>query len=138
MNDELSEGKEFLGAGIAFPLDKDPAGLITMKSLEDQVSQSIQLILRTAKGERVMHPDFGAGLNRLVFEPLNQATISLAQHYVKDALVRFEPRVEVLNVSIRVDPQLQDQLLINVEYRLRTTDATFNLVYPFYLKRGGM
>src|SRR6478672_9207203 len=103
MSSGSSQGQEFLGAGIAFPLAVDAAGCIAMNSLESQVRQSILLILRTAPDDRVMRPEFGAGLNNLVFEPLNQATISLAQHYVKEALVRFEPRIEVLNVDVLVN-----------------------------------
>ena len=109
-----------------------------MNTLEDHVRQSILLIVQTAKVERVMRPDFGASLNNLAFEPRNQATITLAQHYVKEALIRFEPRIEVLNVEVTVSPQQQDCLLIQLHYRVRSTDTTFNLVYPFYVERGGL
>lgn len=131
-----SEGKEFLGAGLAFPLGVDAQGRMAMNSLEGQVRQSILLILQTAKGERVMRPDFGAGLHDLVFEPISSATIARVRHEVKDALIHFEPRIDVLNVEVTVDLQQQDRLLINMEYRVRETDAIFNLVYPFYLERG--
>ena len=113
-------------------------GLIAMNALEDHVRQSILLILQTAKGERVMRPDFGARLRDLTFEPLNQATISLAQHYVQEALTRFEPRIEILNVEMRCQPNSRIDLLIHLQYRVRSTDTTFNLVYPFYIERGGL
>jgi uncharacterized protein len=113
-------------------------GLIAMNALEDHVRQSILLILQTAKGERVMRPDFGARLSDLAFEPLSQATITLTQHYVKEALIRFEPRIEVLNVEITLSPQPHGQLFIHLLYRVRSTDTTFNLVYPFYVERGGL
>jgi phage baseplate assembly protein W len=138
MNGQLKDSNDFLGAGIAFPLGVDSNGLIVMNSLEDHVRQSILLILQTANGERVMRPEFGAGLNGLAFEPLNQATITLARHQVTEALIRFEPRIAVLNVEVTVDPQRQDRLLINLHYRVRSTDTTFNLVYPFYVERGGL
>src|SRR5262245_10622083 len=136
MTDSSLEGKAFLGAGIAFPLGVDAQGRIAMHSLEDQIRQSILLILQTAKGERMMRPDFGAGLHNLVFEPITPPTRALAQHEVKDALIRFESRIDVLNVEAASDPKQPGVLLINVEYRVRRTDTIFNLVYPFYLERG--
>jgi len=138
MANDSTIGKEFLGAGVAFPLRPDAEGRIVMNSLEDHVRQSIQLILQTARNERVMRPEFGAGLQSLVFEPLNQATAALVQHQVEKALVRFEPRIELLKVAVTLDQNQGDRLIINVEYRVRRTDTTFNLVYPFYLERGAI
>jgi Bacteriophage baseplate protein W len=138
MDRRSDQSSEFLGAGIAFPLHVNEDGLIAMNALEHHVRQSILLILQTAKGERVMRPDFGARLSDLTFEPVTQATITLAEHYVKEALTRFEPRIVVLNVGITVNPQQPDHLLIGLQYRVRSTDTTFNLVYPFYIERGGL
>jgi uncharacterized protein len=138
MNSQPHQGSEFLGAGIAFPLHVNEDGLVAMNALEGHVRQSIMLILQTAKGERVMRPEFGARLTDLAFEPLSQATITLAEHYVKEALTRFEPRIEVLSVEITVRAPQQDHLFIHLHYRVRSTDTTFNLVYPFYVERGGL
>jgi phage baseplate assembly protein W len=138
MNREPHQGSEFLGAGMAFPLQVNDDGLVAMNALEHHVRQSILLILQTAKGERVMRPDFGARLNDLTFEPLTQATITLAEHYVKEALTRFEPRIVVSRVEITVNPKQPDHLFIQLNYRVRSTDTTFNLVYPFYIERGGL
>jgi phage baseplate assembly protein W len=138
MNGQTDHSSEFLGAGIAFPLHVNENGLIAMNALEDHVRQSILLILQTAKGERVMRPDFGARLSDLTFEPVTQATITLAEHYVKEALTRFEPRIVISKVEITVNPQEPDHLLIGLQYRVRSTDTTFNLVYPFYIERGGL
>ena len=138
MNGQTDHSSEFLGAGIAIPLHVNENGLIAMNALEDHVRQSILLILQTAKGERVMRPDFGARLSDLTFEPVTQATITLAEHYVKEALTRFEPRIVISKVEITVNPQEPDHLLIGLQYRVRSTDTTFNLVYPFYIERGGL
>lgn len=140
MNNDSGDGKEFLGAGVAFPLRLD-AGRIAMNSYEDHVHQSILLILQTAKGERMMRPDFGAGLHNLVFEPVNPTTTARVKHEVEEALIRFEPRIDVLKVEVTVDqkdldPKEEYKLLINIQYRVRRTDTIFNLVYPFYLERG--
>ena len=129
-------GKEFLGAGLAFPLDVDAQGQLAMSSLEDHVRQSILLIAQTGKGERVMQPDFGAGLDALVFSPANIATAALVQQRLKDALVRYEPRIEVLSLDAQIDATEPEKVVMTLQYRVRRTDTAFNLVYPFYLDRG--
>ena len=129
-------GKEFLGAGVAFPFGVDAQGQLAMNSLEDHVRQSILLIAQTGKGERVMHPDFGAGLDALVFSPATTATAALVQQRLKDALVRFEPRIEVLSVAAEIDAAAPQTVVVTLQYRVRRTDTTFNLVFPFYLERG--
>jgi len=136
MATDSNQGKEFLGAGLAFPLEIDSSGQMKLNGLEDHVRQSILLILETEKGERVMRPDFGAGIQQLVFSPITAATAALVQHQVTDALVRYEPRIEVLSVDVTVDPENQGVLLTNIQYVVRRTDTTFNLVYPFYLQKG--
>jgi len=136
MGNGSSEDRKFLGKGIAFPFAVDSQGHIAMNSFEDQVRQSILLILKTAKGERVMRPDFGAGLSKVVFEPIGSATKALVKHEVEEALIKFEPRIEVLEVDVDDDEQEQGKLLISMQYRVRRTDTTFNMVYPFYLERG--
>jgi phage baseplate assembly protein W len=138
MGNNAKEGKEFLGAGVAFPLGVNAEGRIALNSLEDQVRQSILLILQTAQGERVMRPDFGAGLHPLIFSPATASTAALAEHEVKQALIKYEPRIEVLEVKATFDPKEEGVLFINIQYRVRRTDTTFNLVYPFYLERGAL
>jgi uncharacterized protein len=136
MSNGDKDGQGFLGAGIAFPLGLDSQGRISMNGLEDHVRQSILLILQTARGERVMRPEFGAGLRKLIFSPLTAATAPLVAHEVKEALIRFEPRIEVLEVKVMDDAKRPGVLLIDIDYRVRRTDTLFNLVYPFYLEKG--
>jgi len=136
MGNGIETNREFLGAGLAFPLRLDDQGRLAMNSMDDHVRQSILMILETAPGERVMRPDFGGGLNTLAFEPINPTTIGLVQHQVKNALVRFEPRIDVLDVQVTASKEGQGLLLITVQYRVRSTDTIFNLVYPFYVDRG--
>ncbi len=138
MADDSGEAKEFLGVGLSFPLGVDGTGRIRMNRLEDQVRQSVLIILQTAQGERVMRPDFGAGLHPLIFSPTTASTAALAVHEVKQALMRFEPRIEVLDVKATFDPKEEAILRIHIQYRVRRTDTTFNLVYPFYLERGAV
>jgi phage baseplate assembly protein W len=82
-----------------------------------------------------MRPDFGAGLDRLVFEPINTTTMSLVQHYAEEALVTWEPRIDSVNVAVSADAQ-RGRLMLDVHYRVRTTNTFYNLVYPFYLMEG--
>lgn len=140
--------KAFLGSGMSLEIDISPQGQLTMSmgvdgnghipnsSLEDHVRQSILLILETAQGERVMRPDFGAGLQTLVFSPMNGVTAALVQHQVTDALIRLEPRINVLEVDVTTDPQRPGLMQISLQYSVRSTDTMFNLVYPFFLERG--
>ncbi len=137
MTIQPGEGREFLGTGLGFPFGLDANGQFLMTSLEQHVRQSIGLIMETARGERVMRPDFGAGLHDLVFEPVNAGTIAMVQHEVQEALITCEPRIDVLGVSVTSDPAQAGSLLIEVNYRIRSTDTMFNLVYPFYLARSG-
>lgn len=136
MSDELADGREFLGTGLAFPLRVDGQGHIAMNSLDDQVRQSIFLILRTVRGERMMRPDFGTGAYALVFSPVTTSTAALLAHEVEKALIRFEPRIEVLHVEAVFDQKQPGVLPVKIEYRVRRTDTLFNLVYPFYLEKG--
>ena len=106
-----------------------------MNAYDSQVRQSILLILMTGQGERAMRPEFGAGMELRAFEPMNAVTVALVQHRVKDALSRFEPRIEVLGVSAEARPA-QGQLVVSIDYRIKRTNSVNSLVYPYYLERG--
>jgi phage baseplate assembly protein W len=127
---------EFLGRGWRFPVAKDEgAPRFAVAEYEASVDQAIRIVLSTALGERVMRPDFGCAIHELVFAPNSAATQGMAEHYVREALLRWEPRIEVLDVAaVRSDEQ-DEVLSIGIHYRVRLTDSRFNLVYPFYLDR---
>jgi phage baseplate assembly protein W len=127
--------EEFLGSGWAFPVRLDERGQVAAVALEDAVRQAIWLVLSTAPGERVMRPTFGAGLADLVFAPNGPATQGLVTSAVRDALVEWEPRIDVLDVTAAADPDQPTRLLIEVDYAVRATNSRFNLVYPFYLQQ---
>jgi phage baseplate assembly protein W len=129
------QGKAFLGVGWAFPPSASPAGDISSAAYEADIQQSIRIVLGTAPGERVMRPDFGAGLKALVFEPMNTTTVALAQHAVHQALVQWEPRID--QITVKVTPQASTgSLSIDIRYRVRLTNVFYNLVYPFFLSEG--
>jgi hypothetical protein len=123
----------FLGRGWAFP-GRIEDGDVALVSAEEDVRQSIRIILATSPGERPMRPDFGVGLRQLVFAPLSQATISVIQYRVELSLTKWEPRIIVKQVSVRKDPDRQGVLLIDIGYVIRETNTFYNLVYPFYLE----
>lgn len=129
-------GKEFLGRGWRFPLEPSGSGELEYSADEAKVQQSILIILGTARGERVMRPEFGSRLRELVFAPINSATRSLVSRYVIEALVKWEPRAEILGVDVSDEEAQIGKLLINIDYRVRATNSRFNLVYPFYLQEG--
>ncbi|HWS90129.1 MAG TPA: GPW/gp25 family protein [Pyrinomonadaceae bacterium] len=126
--------KDFLGKGWGFPVRVGPGGALPLAEYEERVRQSIWIILGTAKGERVMLPDFGCGIYDLVFSPNTPETAGSVATAVRQALLLYEPRVSVLDVRVR--PENGGQvLLVVVDYEVRATNNVFNLVYPFYLER---
>jgi Bacteriophage baseplate protein W len=128
------QNKVILGVGWAFP-PAPASGDMQMAAYEEDIRQAIRIILGTSPGERVMRPDFGAGLNALVFEPINTTTMALAKHHVEQALIQWEPRVDQIAVVVTADPP-NGKLMIEIRYRVRATNTFYNLVYPFYLTEG--
>jgi phage baseplate assembly protein W len=125
---------DFLGKGWPFPVF-DQESSIPARIGEDSIRDAIWIILATAPGERVMRPDFGCGVHDLVFAVNDSTTLGRVERQVYDALVRWEPRIEVLEVTTE-EKGRGEVLLINIHYRVRSTNNFFNLVYPFYLTVG--
>ncbi|MCG7851654.1 MAG: GPW/gp25 family protein [Methanosarcinaceae archaeon] len=126
--------KDFLGVGVSFPLRVEN-GKIAWSGYEKSIRESIMIILGTAMGERVMRPDFGCGIHDLAFSVNDVSTAALAIFYVEEALKKWEPRIEVINVDANADKKEGDRLNISIEYRDISTNNRYNLVYPFYLGR---
>jgi uncharacterized protein len=124
--------EQFLGSGLAFPLQLGVAGLAQATG-QAKVEQSIRIILGTQYGERVMRPQFGSNLRALAFAPNNVSTANLARFYVTDALGRWEPRIDVLDVAVTNDNP-GAALLIDIRYRLRATGDVHNLVFVLNLE----
>jgi Bacteriophage baseplate protein W len=127
---------EFLGTGWAFPVAIEPAGGVALASDVEDIREAIYIILGTSPGERLMRPDFGAGLQSLVFEPINATTMALAKHHVEQALIRWEPRIDKIEVHVTEEARI-GRIMIDIRYRVRATNVFYNLVYPFYLLEGG-
>jgi Bacteriophage baseplate protein W len=126
--------KDFLGRGLKFPVGVDATGRIALSEYEDDISEALRIILLTSKGERVMGPDFGASLHDFVFESMSATTIGRVQAAVTDALIEWEPRIQVLKVNVEPEQGEIGKLLVEIDYKVRATNNRFNLVFPFYLK----
>ncbi len=132
MNNNVRD-REYIGQGLAFPLQVNPQGGIALASGERDVEQAIRIILSTAPGERVMRPEFGCRIHELVFAPHDAATESLVVYYVEEALVQWEPRIDVQEVDVSADPGRDGALLVEIKYRVKDTHDERSIVYPFFL-----
>ena len=129
--------KEFLGKGWKFPVEVDPAtGRIKQSYYEEDIAEAIRIIIWTAKGERLMRPDFGCGIERYLFEGNDDTTLRLIEAEIDDAIRKWEPRVHEVQVRAERDRNNPEKLLIHVQYEVRNTNNLFNQVYPFYLYEG--
>jgi phage baseplate assembly protein W len=137
-NDLTAERKDFLGRGWSMPVELDPrTGKVASVAYEEDIRQSIFIILETAPGERVMRPNFGCGIHELVFTALDSTAIQRIRSVVEEALRRGEARIDLLAVNVNEEVTSEGQLLVEIEYRVRKTNQTGNLVFPFYFREGG-
>ncbi len=128
---------EFLGKGWTFPIGIDNRGGIALSTEGEKIKQSIRLILDTARGERVMLPGFGCGIHDFTFAAVDTSTLTLIRDSVEEALLRWEPRIEVLSVELSTRRLSGGTITVTIHYKVRRTNTVFNLVYPFYLKTEG-
>jgi phage baseplate assembly protein W len=132
----MSEG-DFRGSGWRFPIAPDPGGGLTYLEGDDNVAQSVELLLRTAAGERLMRPDFGTTVPSMVFDADSEQNLFQLEQALSDAVRQFEPRVEVERVRAERDPARDGHVTVTVTYRVLRTNTVRNLVFPFYLADGG-
>ena len=124
---------EIIGSGLAFPLAVDRRGSIALARDEQDIDQAIQLILGTAPGERPMRPEFGCGVHDFVFDSIDANTIGNMEEAIREALARWEPRIDVREVRFDATEAVNGLLTIDITYEVRATNTTRNLVYPFYV-----
>lgn len=125
--------EQFVGAGLAFPMQVDATGGIALVRREREIEESIRLVLTTAPGERPMRPEFGCGIHDFVFAPADTSTAGQIAYEVRTSLERWEPRIDVAEVAVSVDAQSEGVLYIDITYELRGTNDKRNLVFPFYV-----
>ena len=124
---------EIIGSGLAFPLQVDRRGQIALAKDEQDIEQAIQLILGTAPGERPMRPEFGCGVHDFVFDSIDANTIGSMEEAIREALLRWEPRIDVRDVRFDSSDAMSGLLTIDILYKVRATNTSRNLVYPFYV-----
>jgi phage baseplate assembly protein W len=130
LHPDLDMGEERAGLRIA------PTGAVEMVEEHAAIRQAVLLLLTTLPGERVMRPEYGCDLHRLAFSPCDDTTAGLAIYYVRRALERWEPRIQLLQVDATRSPESAERLDITVEYRVRATQRGERLLYPFMLAGG--
>jgi uncharacterized protein len=129
------QGQQFLGTGWAFPVGiARDTGLVSRVFAEEDIRESILIILGTAKGERVMRPDFGCGIHDLVFAAVTTQLIAQIESTARDALRTYEARIDVRRVTVGTERLGDGRLDIVIDYEVRATNQPGNYVYPFYFQ----
>ena len=129
----MDNNKAFLGTGLAFPLQVNPRGEISLVSGAKDIEQSILIILGTRPGERVMRPEFGCRAHDLVFEPRDTTTASLIQDVVGEALKFWEPRIDVMSINADLDTEQDGAVMVTITYTIKESHDVRSIVYPFFL-----
>ena len=130
-------GKEFMGRGLRFPLQIDPkTGKFAMVSEEADIAEAIGIILHTVQGERIMRPDFGSNVLDYTFSSASESERQSLAFDLRDQLGYQEPRIEDIEVHCKDTDELEGAIIIEVSYRVRSTNNRYNHVYPFYVTEG--
>ena len=130
-------GKEFMGRGLKFPLQIDPkTGKIAMVSEEEDIAESIGIIIHTVQGERVMRPDFGSNVLDYIFSAASDSMRQSLAYDLKQQLGYLEPRIDDIDVRCKETNELEGAIIVELSYRVRSTNNRYNRVYPFYKTEG--
>ncbi len=127
--------KAFLGVGWSFP-PRIASGNTTMVEYEKDIEQSLEILLNTLPGERIMLPKYGCNLEEMMFESLSNTFITYIKDLVETAILYYEPRIDVKKIEIKQDNILEGRIDIEVDFVVRATNSRMNYVYPFYVNEG--
>ncbi len=134
----MSKDNLFLGRGWAFPptfKNTEQTGVV-MVSKEEDIKQSLEILMNTSKGERIMLPDYGSDLHDFLFDSISNSNLHLLQDIIKTAILRYEPRIRVNDILIDHEQYLDGIIKIEIDYTIETTNTRFNLVFPYYKVEG--
>jgi len=131
----MATRRDFLGRGWRFPVAINRTGGVATSAQEENIRESIFVILGTAPGERIKRLEFGCDIHELVFAPNNPTTAGLAIHYCDEALRKWEPRIHKIRVDALPSENVPNRLDIQISYVVRATNQPGNMVYPFYLRK---
>jgi phage baseplate assembly protein W len=127
----------FLGTGWGFPPSFDTVlNTVIMTSDEADIQLSLQILLATSKGERVMVPDYGCNLDEMLFEPMTTTFKTYIREMIKTAILYYEPRIDLSSIQVDDSRETEGVILIILNYTVRTTNSRFNFVYPYYKNEG--
>ncbi|MCR8557645.1 GPW/gp25 family protein [Mucilaginibacter sp. BJC16-A38] len=127
----------FLGTGWSFPPTFDNfSNNLVMTSDEADIQLSLQILLATRKGERIMLPDYGCNLDEMLFEPITTTFKTYISEMIRTAILFYESRIDLNSVKIDDSRETEGVIAIVLDYTVRTTNSRFNFVYPFYKNEG--
>jgi hypothetical protein len=131
------EQDDFLGKGWSFPpsFNADLKG-VEMTEKNEDIRRSLEILLNTTVGERIMQPKYGCNMFEMVFESLDTATKTIIKDKIRTAILYFEPRIDVTSISMNTTNELEGEILIEIEYVIRATNTRFNFVFPYYKNEG--
>ncbi len=128
---------DFCGKGLKFPVSvNNVTGRFEMSFGEEDIKESIYIILMTQKGERLLMPNFGSKINSYVFEVMNETNLTLMANNIKNAIQTYEKRIGNVNVNIEMDKLNKGKLIFDINYIVNKTNEVGNMVFPFYLQEG--
>lgn len=131
------ELKSFLGTGWSFPPEFEKRGKsLRMVSNEEDIAESIRILLGTSPGERLMRPEYGCNLRKFIFERNDTALLTGINYVIDKALLNFEPRVNFIDAVLIEGNNLDGIINIQVNYTIIITNTRHNIVFPFYLLEG--
>ncbi len=136
---KVSSDSRFLGTGWSFPpaFNKTPEAMgVVMVSHEQDINESLSILLSTSTGERVMYPAYGCGLKKMVFENFNESAATALKDTIARAVLFFEPRITLENIEVDISDVHQGCIRVCLDYTVRSTNNRSNIVYPFYFEEG--
>lgn len=136
MSKEFSSN-DFLGVGWSFPPTFNAqTKAVEMTEKETDIERSLQILLTTAVGERVMQPKYGCNMDTLLFEPLSTTLKTIMMDKIKIAILYFEPRINAKKIELNTQNEREGEVLVEIEYIVRATNSRFNFVFPYYINEG--
>ena len=131
----------FLGTGWGFPItfskgNNEQNCTVRMAQEVEDIRESLTILFSTRPGERVMRPDFGGSLEELLFEPINVSLVTYVKDLIRNAVLYYEPRIDLENIEISTDEELEGRLKVELTFSVRTTNSRFNYVFDYYQQEG--
>ncbi len=133
------EENNFLGTGWSFPpIFQKAKKSVSMVKGELDIRQSLEILISTSLGERVLRSDYGCGIKAMSFENITVTMMTKLKRLIEKAILKYEARIDLENLSLKNSIPLEGVLYIQIQYRVRSTNSRSNFVYPFYTEEGSL